>query len=245
MVRLAFGVALAPTALLALLAGVRALGTACVRAPSAAPFAAGFALALAFWLFARFLAEGGPAAWVASAASRVYVFGHELTHALAAWSVGGKVHSFRVGEDGGHVDVSESSAFVALAPYCVPIYTLLVVLAWRAALHFSPGLHESLFLVLVGLTLSFHVFKTLECLWDRRQPDLEAAGGALFSLAWIALANGLVLLVLVKALFPRAVDLSAQVQAVALWTTRFWTGAWRQAQPVVANVGAAAAQAVR
>lgn len=232
MIRLAFGLALAPTSLLALYAGARALAAVCVRAPSAAPFAAGFALSLAFWLFSRYLVEGGAGAWLTAAASRVYVFGHELTHALAAWSVGGKVHDFHVGEDGGHVDTSESSAFVALAPYCVPIYTVGVVAGWRAMLHFHPSAPDSAFLVLAGLTIAFHVFKTFECLWDQRQPDLAAAGGAVFSLAWIGLFNGLILLVLVKALFPRAVDFSAHVQQVLYWTSAFWTSVWRRIPPL-------------
>jgi hypothetical protein len=223
-----FGLALAPTSLLALGVSLRALAAVCVRAPAAAPFAAGFSLALAFWLFSRYLVEGGPGAWLSAAASRVYVFGHELTHALAAWSIGGKVHSFHVGEEGGHVDVSETNAFVALAPYCVPIYTLGVVAGWRAALHFHPSAPESAFLVLTGLTLSFHVFKTFECLWDRRQPDLAAAGGAVFSLSWIALANGLVILLLAKALFPRSVDFSGHVRSVAYWTSTFWSSAWHR-----------------
>lgn len=238
MIRLLVGLALMPTALLSLAAAARALGTACLRSPSAVPFAAGAALSLAFWLFARYLVEGaGPGSWLAAAASRIYVFGHELTHALAAWSVGGKVHSFHVGEDGGHVDVSESNAFVALAPYCVPIFTLVVVAGWRVVLWRRPDAPDSAFLVLMGLTLSFHLLKTFECLWDRRQPDLHAAGGAVFSLAWIGLANGALLLLLVKVLFPRAVDLSAEVYAAASWSARFWSGAWRRAAPVVASAG--------
>jgi hypothetical protein len=33
----------------------------------------------------------------------IYVFGHELTHALWVWLMGGRVSRFRVGPDGGHV----------------------------------------------------------------------------------------------------------------------------------------------
>ena len=236
MVRLLFGLALLPTSVVSLGAAGSALSLACVRAPAAAPFAAGASRSVAFWLFARYMGEeGGPGAWLASAASRVSVFGHELTHALAAWSVGGQVHDFHVGEDGGHVDVSESNAFVALAPYCVPIYTLAVVAAWRAALVWKPGAPESAFLALIGLTLSFHVLKTFECLWDRRQPDLEAAGGAVFSLALIGLSNGVLLLLLVKALFPQSVNFSGAVHSIAHWTGLFWTGAWRAASPLLAS----------
>src|SRR6516165_1022198 len=33
----------------------------------------------------------------------IYVFGHELTHALWVWLMGGRVSRFRVSRDGGHV----------------------------------------------------------------------------------------------------------------------------------------------
>ena len=38
----------------------------------------------------------------------IYVFGHELTHALWVWLMGGRVSRFRVGRDGGHVVTSEA-----------------------------------------------------------------------------------------------------------------------------------------
>ncbi len=33
----------------------------------------------------------------------VYVFGHELTHAVWVWLMGGRVSRFRVGREGGHI----------------------------------------------------------------------------------------------------------------------------------------------
>src|SRR5947209_510574 len=63
---------------------------------------------------------------------RTYVFGHELTHALASVMMGGKVHEFKVSKSGGHVLLSKSNFFVALAPYCVPIYTLCVLFGFFA-----------------------------------------------------------------------------------------------------------------
>src|ERR1700681_420898 len=55
---------------------------------------------------------------------RTYVFGHELTHALAAWMTGGKVKHFHVSKKGGSVTVTKTNFFVALAPYIIPLYAL-------------------------------------------------------------------------------------------------------------------------
>lgn len=227
MIRFLLGIALLPSSGLTLWAAARTLGRLVSTAPSSYPFLAGLALGALGWLFGSYcvVADSGPAAFAGSLSRRVYVLGHELTHALAAWSVGAKVHGFHVAEDGGHVDLSHSNAFIALAPYCVPIYTVLVVAGYRAWLWLKPGAGaEALFLALMGLSLSFHLVKTAQALWETRQPDLAAAGGAVFSLAWISLANGLLLLLLLKALFPGHVGLSASLHQVAAETGAFWAG---------------------
>ena len=157
--------------------------------------------------------------------SLVYVFGHELTHALAAWMSGAKVHAFKAGAEGGHVDLSSSNAFIALAPYCLPVYTVAVIFSYRAVLWLKPALAgESVFLLLIGLTLAFHALYTVECLWDLRQPDLAAAGGLVFSLALILLANAAALLLLLKALFPGLVALTPHLEFTWKMTAGFWGG---------------------
>src|SRR5215475_12752418 len=57
----------------------------------------------------------------------VYVFGHELTHALWAWLFGGRVKQFKATSQGGHVVVTKSNFLIALAPYFFPLYAVLVV----------------------------------------------------------------------------------------------------------------------
>jgi hypothetical protein len=190
---------------------------------------------MASWLFLRYCAisDAGPVGWAGALSRRAYIFGHELTHALAAWSVGGSVLGFKVGETGGHVDLSHSSAFIALAPYCVPIYTIVVILGYRLFVWLKPAHSNSLlFLTLVGLTLAFHALKTFEVIWDRTQPDLAQAGGVVFSLAWIGLANGLVVLVLLKALFPDAITFVDDVRAVSDRTVVFWLWLWHFVKPL-------------
>ena len=41
----------------------------------------------------------------------MYVFGHELTHVLWVWIMGGRVTRFRVGSEGGHI-VTDKNKFL-------------------------------------------------------------------------------------------------------------------------------------
>lgn len=238
MLRLLFGVLLLPLAGALDWAAAKALVGAATGSSAAAPFLAGMALTAVGWLLlSRVLEPVGAAGWGLRAARWAYVAGHELTHALAAWSSGGKVFAIHVQEDGGHVDLSESSAFVALAPYCVPFHALLVVAAYRVFVWLKPETPaESVFLVLMGAALAFHGLMTWETLTQVRQPDLKAAGGIVFSLSLIAAVNGLMVLVLLKALFPESVALAASVKGAGLGAWRFWSGAWGAAAPAAKSL---------
>src|ERR1700704_5691228 len=43
----------------------------------------------------------------------VYVFGHELTHALWTWLLGGRVKKFKASSKGGHVVVTKNNFVIA------------------------------------------------------------------------------------------------------------------------------------
>jgi hypothetical protein len=127
----------------------------------------------------------------------LYVFGHELVHALAAWMCLGKVTNLSASAKGGQVTTSKSNTFIRLAPYCVPLYALLAVgvflalNAWWQPL--TPYLH---FLAsALGFLYAFHVGFTLWSL-RRDQPDLRPDGW-LFSLVMIYIANVAVFVVLI------------------------------------------------
>jgi hypothetical protein len=77
-----------------------------------------FSLGVVLWLIAFF---GLPRPIV------VYVFGHELTHALWVLLMGGRVSRFRVGRDGGHIVTNRTNFFIALAPYFFPLYSILAI----------------------------------------------------------------------------------------------------------------------
>lgn len=229
--RWACGVALAPFAAGCLWSAASALfGATATRA--AAPFLAGFA----GYLLAHVLV------WKPVT---LYVLGHEMSHALAAWMGGAKVYAVSVGQRGGHVDLSRSSAWIALAPYVLPVYAVFAVAAYRLVLWWAPsggpgllgpeGL-RSIFLLAMGASLSFHLTHTVEILWSRRQPDLDMAGGAVFSLPLIAAANGLVLLAALKCLFPKTVSLARALEAAWGIGAGFWRAAGEGLLAVVAGL---------
>ncbi len=88
----------------------------------------------------------------------VYVFGHELTHAVWTWLMGGKVKKFKASANGGHVVVNKSNFAIALAPYFFPLYAVLVVLVFLVG-HWLWNWHHYLvwFHLLLGAAYAFHV----------------------------------------------------------------------------------------
>lgn len=201
---------LAPTAGAALYAAARS--TADIGAHGEASWFVGGAAALSL-------------AHLAGAPLRpLYVFAHELTHALAAWAGGGKVYAFVVKGDSGRVDLSHAGPFVALAPYWVPLYALACAAVYRGWLWYgAPPWSRQAFLAAMGAALAFHLLHTARSLWQTHQSDLDEAGPAL-SLALIALLNAAVLLAAFKCLFPDRVSLGAAFAAVTGATAAFWGG---------------------
>ena len=118
----------------------------------------------------------------------IYVFGHELTHALWTWLFGGQVKKMKVTAKGGHVVISKTNFVIALAPYFLPLYVVLVVgvfalgnLIWNwndylVWFHMCVGADYAF-----HLTLTFHVHQT-------QQSDITGQG-YLFSAVVIFLGN--------------------------------------------------------
>src|SRR3989475_1570411 len=123
----------------------------------------------------------------------IYVFGHELTHALWAWLLGGRVKKFKATSQGGHVVITRSNFFISLAPYFFPLYVAVVVLFFTLG-HWLWGWGRCLawFHLLVGATYAFHI--TFTCYTLRtRQSDITQQG-YLFSAVVIWLGNATLLL---------------------------------------------------
>ena len=176
----------------------------------------------------------------------LYVWGHEMTHALCTILCGGGVREFRVTSNGGHVVTTKNNLFIALSPYFVPLYSLMAVLVflglglfldlnrsvplpWGGALRLSCALHYA-----VGLTWSFHISFTVWMI-GKDQPDLRI-NGVFFSLCLIVLVN---LLVLAAMLVVAAPDLDPAGFGHA------WLAAARQCSETVRDLAALLAEAIR
>jgi len=123
----------------------------------------------------------------------LYVAGHELTHAICALGFGKKVGRLRVTSQGGNVEVSNSNFIIALAPYFVPFYAIVVVVAFLVARFvLAWDQLELSFLALLGAAYAFHVTLTAHVL-KTRQSDITDHG-YLFSAVVIFIGNALVLL---------------------------------------------------
>lgn len=142
----------------------------------------------------------------------IYVFGHELTHALCTWACGGKVKKFKASSKGGHVVITKSNFLIALAPYFFPLYAVLVIglfvlghLVWNWT-RYLPWFH-----FLLGAAYAFHVTLTWHIL-KTRQSDITDQG-YLFSGVVIWIGNILVLLVGIPLLTARV----SVFNAMAWW----------------------------
>lgn len=157
-----------------------------------------FSLGMVLWLVAFF---GLPKPlWI-------YVFGHELTHALCVWIMGGTIKRFRVSARGGHVISDRVNTWIALAPYFFPIYSLLAICLYGfLALFIDVSQYRAVLYCLIGATWGFHF--TFTC-WmiPKGQSDL-AYGGTFFSLVVIYIMNLLVLMGFLIAASPHVTPLS-------------------------------------
>lgn len=151
------------------------------------------------------------AAWLGGVRPmHTYVIGHELSHMLVARLFGGKIYGWGHGPTGGFVKTDKTNTWITLAPYIIPLYSLVIM-----ALYISAGLlgvvHEAVkvdagllsiqfkpswfFYILLGFTWWFHA--TYTCITVAlKQSDLTR-NGEFFSMFLIFMSN----LALLVALF--------------------------------------------
>lgn len=155
--------------------------------------------------------------------SRVYVFGHEVTHAVAAMLCGYRVKGMSVKSNNGYVKMDDCNAFVALAPYFVPAYVALAGLIYAGVSLFTDASpYRPVFVFLVGFFMTFHFVQTFKTLFETDQPDLKMAGGRIFSAVMIVFVNLLVLVLVLKALFPASVHLLEMARNTFNGTYNTW-----------------------
>ena len=125
----------------------------------------------------------------------LYVFGHEVTHAIWVWLMGGRVSRFRVGRDGGHIVTNRTNFWIALAPYFFPFYSILAIAIYGLlSIFYNVQPYGRLLYAVIGATWAFHL--TFTC-WmiPKSQSDLRDHG-TFFSLVVIYLMNLVLLSVL-------------------------------------------------
>jgi hypothetical protein len=128
---------------------------------------------------------------------KTYIFGHELSHAIAGLLSGAKIKKFNVGESSGSVVLTKDNIWITLSPYFFPIYTIAIMivyicLGWFIDIKQLYGYY----LFLIGFSISFHIALTVYIL-SIEQPDLKVYG-VFFSYV-IILAVNIVVFTLISA----------------------------------------------
>lgn len=130
----------------------------------------------------------------------IYTWGHEIVHVMATWLSGGKVTSFHVSRGGGSVTTTKSNLFITLSPYFIPVHTIvLFLLFWGISRFLNVAEFLNEFIFLVGFTISFHIFMTVEVM-KTRQPDIVKMG-YFFSVLFIYVANVSVMAAVLAVIF--------------------------------------------
>ena len=133
---------------------------------------------------------------------RAYVFGHELTHAIWIWMMGGRVSNFQVTREGGSLETDTNNFLISLSPYFFPIYSILLIAAYGiASLFVDLTPYRRILFLLLGATWSFHITFTVWMI-PKGQSDLSQ-NGTFFSLVLIYLLNLILLTVLLVIASPQ------------------------------------------
>lgn len=140
----------------------------------------------------RWILIGGSAAYLlmhvlVRKPERMYLWGHEFAHLVAAKLFFRRIHQFHISSrDGGKVVMDGTNVLIDLAPYLLPLYS---IVAFAAAVVFrkaSPWVPD-VYLALASFLYAMHVLFSAEGFLSG-QPDVKRSG-RIFS-------AGLVLLVL-------------------------------------------------
>ncbi len=107
---------------------------------------------------------------------KTYVFGHELSHAIAGILSGAKIKKFNVGKESGSIVLTKDNIWITLAPYFFPIYTFALIIIYIFLSWFiNKKQIYGYFLFLVGFSIAFHIALTIYIL-SIEQSDLRIYG---------------------------------------------------------------------
>jgi hypothetical protein len=139
------------------------------------------------------LCLGGIILWVIFALffrlpSRIYVFAHELTHAIFIKICGGKIKKLSVQKNQGYVISDRSNFLITLAPYLFPFYAVIfgiIIVIIKSTL--NPPYVDTILWIVLGVCLGYHWMMTGKMLMTR-QSDFSSQG-YFFSFTLILLTN--------------------------------------------------------
>ncbi|MDR3196007.1 MAG: hypothetical protein LBT58_04455 [Endomicrobium sp.] len=181
-----------------------------------AVFAAGYALAKNFLFFS--ISSGGKRIpfWIGALSyiafqailykpMKTYIFGHELSHAIAGLLSGAKIKKFNVDEMSGSVVLTKDNIWITLAPYFFPIYTIAIIIIY-VCLGWVMDIKQlyGYYLFLIGFSIFFHIALTVYIL-SIEQPDLKIYG-AFFSYVIILAVNIITFTLLASLAFEDAIS---------------------------------------
>jgi hypothetical protein len=137
---------------------------------------------------------------------RLYVFGHELSHAIAGILSGAKIKKFKVGKDSGNVVLNKDNLCITLAPYVFPIYTIIIIFVYFLCGCFCDiKPFYKYFLFFIGISIAFHIALTIYVL-TIEQSDLKIYG-AFFSYVMILVVNFVVFTIILALVFLNEISI--------------------------------------
>jgi len=129
-----------------------------------------------------------------------YILEHELSHIVFALLSGIRIRTVSVKSSNAYVRTDRINIFIALAPYSLPLYTVILVALFRLITHFTAStVLAAPFYLLFGTTLSFHFLATIHYV-QLEQPDMRRYG-YFSSLVFIATWSILILTVILRFMF--------------------------------------------
>lgn len=173
-------------------------------------------------------------AWKGNALQVLYVFAHEMTHAVAGLCCFAKVHKVSIQATGGFVQLSKGNLIITLAPYCVPFYLLLAVVLYGLMQWWMPDLLPfAVWAFLFGVLTAFHVLYTIGALFAVSQPDTHEYGR--FFSWWFILVMNLCFAVLAVVITSPTVTARGQAKRLIATTQRVYSSVYDTATMIAAR----------
>ena len=136
-----------------------------------------------------------------------YVFGHELTHALAGLLSGAQIKKFKVSRNKGSVTLTKNNIFITLAPYFVPIYPIIIIFVYFALAWFMDVVQiYSWFLFFSGIALAFYYALTFYAI-KVGQEDMIIYG-KFFSFIFVCFINIIMVVLILAWIFPSNIEIN-------------------------------------